>query len=198
MLQKDTVLNVVEEVVDIEGKILRYQCRASSEEGHPCSYAQVNFVAGNFKRHLLSCHTKVAGELEFAPKDEPPTKKLRISKLTVDTSRRDVLLGILELATGDSLPLWFPEWNGIKTLLVPLWKAAGFNITRDKLTKLIKTAAGVLRQKIKEKVKQAFSYHSIRFDNTFSYSGRVRLERHLNVYVSGTGSVRQEPSELDQ
>ena len=79
VLQKDTVLNVVEEVVDIEGKILRYQCRASSEEGHPCSYAQVNFVAGNFKRHLLSFHTKVARELGFVPKYEPPMNKLRIS-----------------------------------------------------------------------------------------------------------------------
>lgn len=186
ILQRDLVMNVVEEVVGANGKPVRYICRASSEEGHSCTYAQISFVAGNFKRHLLSCHGDLARELGFAPKDEPRLKKQRDSKLSVDICRREVLLGTLELSTGHNMPLRFPEWRGIKTLLVPLWKAAGFNITREKLSKLIKNAAGVLRLKIQEELRTKIVCLKI---DSASRKGRSVFGINLQ-YIDEDGNIR--------
>ena len=47
-----------------------------------------------------------------------------------------------------------------------------------------------------KKIVLPFSYHSIRLDDTFSYSGRVTY--HLVDYISGTESLRHNPFELDQ
>ncbi|XP_065081462.1 uncharacterized protein LOC135704027 [Ochlerotatus camptorhynchus] len=183
-LQKDIVLNVVEQIIGSDGKTQRFQCRASSDEEQPCSYAQVTFVPGNFKRHLISSHPDIARELGFSL-DEPPAKKPRSSKLSVDTSRNEVLLGTLQLATGHNMPLRFPEWEGVKTLILPLWKAAGFNFTRDKLAKLITTAAQIMRSIIQKELKQRIICLKI---DSASRKGRSVFGINLQ-YIDENGNV---------
>lgn len=153
VLQRDVVLNAVEEIVGADGNTIRYRCRASADEDRPCNYEQTVFIPGNFKRHLLSLHPEVARQLGFASIDEPPIKKPRTSKLIVDTSAKRVLLGTLQMATGNNIPKRFTDWEGTKTLIEPLWNAANFKMSRDKLSELIGNAAALLRKIIAEEVK---------------------------------------------
>lgn len=63
----------------------------------------------------------------------------------VETDRPTIILGTLTLATTHSLPLRFPDWEGMMILVGPLWKAAEFEMSREKLTKMVSRAADILK-----------------------------------------------------
>lgn len=187
------MLSVVEEIAGADGKTIRYRCRANCDENMQCNYVQTVFVPGNFKRHLVSCHPNVAKELGFVLKEEPPVKKPRTSKLIVESSVSQVILGTLQMATENNMPLRFPEWSGTKTLIAPLWNAAGLKMSPEILTELIGNAGMLLRKVITEELKEKVL--CLKIDSAtrkgrsvfginlqfIDENGQVRI-RHLGMY----------------
>ena len=64
----------------------------------------------------------------------------------VETDRATIILGTLKLATTNSLPLRYPDWEGMTILVGPLWKAVDLEMSRDKLTKLVGLATEILKK----------------------------------------------------
>lgn len=94
---------------------------------------------------------------EENPREEPPAKKPRRvssgSKLLVDTNKKKVILGTLQLVASHSMPKRFPDWEGAKTLLLPLYQAAGIPFTRAYVTSLVVDGANRMKELISERVK---------------------------------------------
>lgn len=139
------------------------QCNANPDEKCIYKHKIKKFNAGNYKRHLLSHHAVVAKSLGFCEEEEageePPEKKARSgsgsgsSKLPVDSNKTKVILGTLQLVSSHSLPQRFPEWEGAKTLLQPLYQAAGVGFSRSYVTSLVERGAIVIKKLISERAK---------------------------------------------
>lgn len=149
---KQKLRDVVEVKTDAEG-VTKYRCLADVDAERQCSYEQVNFVPGNFKRHLISCHKDVAHRLDLIVEgsggEQSTAKRPRpssSSKITAETDRKQVLLGTLLLATEHNLPIRFPQWQGMQMLAGPSWKACGLTITRNTLPTYLARAAEIMRK----------------------------------------------------
>lgn len=116
-------------------------------------------MPGNFKRHIFTQHPAVYAALnlplatnENASVSEPNKKKQK--KLSVDKTKENIILGTLQLATVNHLPYTFPEMMGFKTLLEPLYKAAGITINRKTVAKMVDESACEARQLISKELQQ--------------------------------------------
>ncbi|XP_058827097.1 uncharacterized protein LOC131687071 [Topomyia yanbarensis] len=158
--QKNKILKIVEEVRNGEG--CKFRCIAADDEDRKCAYVQTVFNAGNFKRHVVTHHAEVARRLglEYSPEKnqtevtskptagEPPAKKMK-QKLLVETTKKNIFLGTLQLATSFNLPLRYPDWQGMKLLAGPLWDAAGIRMNKHVMQQLIRRAAELMRSILK-------------------------------------------------
>lgn len=147
--QKNTLMQVMQEDEGI------FRCKAA--EG--CIYTQDKLMPGNFKRHILNQHPSVYAALdlplpasESASASEPNKKKSK--KLPVDTTKENIMLGTLQLATVNHLPYTFPEMTGFKTLCGPLYKAAGITINRKSVAEMVDESACEARQLISKELQQ--------------------------------------------
>lgn len=152
---KDRVLNIVVVTNDAAGRPKKYLCNADPDSERKCQYTQDVFNAGNFKRHVITHHRPVADRLELlttsdsgTEEGEPEAKRCRTSKLCVETNRKQVLLGTIQLPTCNNLPLSFPAWTGMQNLVYPLWKAAGIDMSKYTLTKIINLGATFGKKRI--------------------------------------------------
>ena len=110
-------------------------------------YEQKIFNPGNFKRHFIACHEKIAQRLNLIDENKERRKQPKtISKIHIETSRSNVLLGTLKMVTEHNLLIPFPEWEGIQLPLDPLWKACGLKISRNTIPMLIHRAAEIMRE----------------------------------------------------
>ncbi|XP_058817764.1 uncharacterized protein LOC131681073 [Topomyia yanbarensis] len=146
---KRKISDAVEEVNDSAGG-KKYRCLADIDAERKCVYEQKNFNPGNFKRHFISCHAEVAHRLNLVSEgsDQPQNTKKRpksASKVQVETTRSNVLLGTLQMITENNLSIRFPEWEGVQLLLGPLWNACDLKISRNTLPTLIHRAADIMR-----------------------------------------------------
>ncbi|XP_062541821.1 uncharacterized protein LOC134209808 [Armigeres subalbatus] len=162
----------------------KFQCIAVPN----CDYVQKGKVYhGNFIRHVRVNHPdklEVLG-LPLSEKDEEPKpKRKKTGKLTVETTVKDVLLGTLQLTTSNALPLSYPEWVGIKTLVGPLWKAANLSINRKSLTELTVKASVLARELLAAEIKgrplhlkmdsaSRRSHHSFAVNAAFYKDGQI-------------------------
>lgn len=145
--QKNTLLQVIKQ----EGG--KFCCKADDA----CKYTQDKLMPGNFKRHILKQHPAVFSALDLPmPPSEvapEPTKK-KSKKLHVDTTKENIILGTLQLATVNHLPYSFPEMVGFKTLLDPLYKAAGLTVNRNCVANMVNEAACRARELISKELQQ--------------------------------------------
>ncbi|KXJ75278.1 hypothetical protein RP20_CCG012031 [Aedes albopictus] len=145
---KQIILSVVDEVKEQNGQTVSYRCSAYEKNGNRCNYGQKILVPSNFRRHIIGSHPEVANNLGIGDgtSGEPPTKKSKTTKIMVETDRATIILGTLKLATTNSLPLPYPDWEGMTILVGPLWKAVDLEMSRDKLTKLVGLATEILKK----------------------------------------------------
>ncbi|XP_065094621.1 uncharacterized protein LOC135715150 [Ochlerotatus camptorhynchus] len=145
--QKYTMLQVIQQ----EGG--KFCCKAEES----CGYKQDTLMPGNFKRHLFKQHATVYAALNLpmpsAESGSEPVKK-KTKKLQVDSSKDVILLGTLQLATVNHLPYSFPEMSGFKTLLDPLYKAAGITMNRRIVAGMVDDSAIKARQLIAKELQQ--------------------------------------------
>ena len=113
-------------------------------------------------------------------------KKPKIGKLLVATTRKKVILGTLQFATGQNVPLRFPEWQGTSTLIGPLWDAAGIKMSRTKLSELINEAASIGRGLLSSRLKHKII--SLKIDSA-SRKGRSVFGINLQ-YATEEGEVK--------
>lgn len=150
---KRKIRSAVEEVSD-GGEKINYRCLADIDAERRCTYVQTNFVPANFKRHLITSHPDVAKRLELVSESDIPQqtrqKRPKISRVNVETNRKQVLLGTLQLVTDNNLPLKYPQWKSVKILIEPLWKSVGLKITRNTLPVIIARAADIMRKILSE------------------------------------------------
>lgn len=153
---KRKILDAVEEVRGNTGT--KFRCLASIDADKKCCYEQQKFNTANFKRHLISTHPEVAQRLELlnevADREENTYVKRPKTRITIETTRTQVLQGTLRLVTDNYLPIRFPDWKGIKLLLDPLWSACHLTITRNTIPTLVHRAATVMRGIISDKLRQ--------------------------------------------
>lgn len=154
---KRKLSDVVEEVRDSSGT--KYCCLANIDADRRCGYAQPKFNSANFKRHILSLHPEVAQRLELVGEDgnreENTARQPRsIARIPVETTRSDVLQGTLRMVTDNYLPIRFPDWQGTKLAMAPLWKACNLKITRNTIPVLIHRSAEIMRGIMSDRLRQ--------------------------------------------
>lgn len=144
---KRKIKSAVEEIVNDAG-VITYHCVANIDAEIRCYYVQTTFNPANFKRHLVAHHQEVAARLEFNKKnatEQITRKRSKPSKVTVEITRQQVLLGTLQLITNHNLPLKYPEWKAMRLLIGPLWKSLNLTVTRNTMPVFISNAADKMR-----------------------------------------------------
>lgn len=164
----------------------KFKCIASKS----CTYMPTKFCAGNFKRHLKSNHPIIYERLELTtPSDEsesPETTKKQ-QKLIVYTNVQKVLLGTLQLVTTGNSPFTFFDSAAFKTILQPMYDAAGIKLNRKSVPKLVDDAAELARGVIRQEL--AKSLVSLKIDSA-SRGNRSIFAVNCQYYSNGKIVIR--------